>query len=348
MTLRVGIVGCGFVAGLHSRGLRELIRTGAVDANVVGTADSDLARAEAFASAHGARLATIDPSEVLAAVDVAWICTPTNTHRLLVEQAAAAGVAVYCEKPLAPNLADAEAMARAVRDAQLPSQVGLVLRSSPVLQAIPPLLVGGRVGRPMTAVLRDDQFFPIQGQYASTWRSQVDVAGGGTLLEHSIHDLDVLAWLLGRVTAVSARTANFAGHAGIEDTAVVTLEHASGAISTLISVWHGVLSRPSTRRLEVFCERALIWLDAEHRGPLHVESEPASEAPDIEDPGIGLDGLGPWRDAVSLYARAARDFLDAVATGRPPFPGFDVALDSHRVADAAYRSSASGGIPVAV
>src|SRR3712207_8553561 len=55
------------------------------------------------------------------------------------------------------------------------------------------------------SVFRDDQFFPNQGHYASTWRADVEVAGGGTLLEHSIHDLDVLRWLLGDAERVRDR-----------------------------------------------------------------------------------------------------------------------------------------------
>ena len=67
--------------------------------------------------------------------------------------------------------------------------------------------------------VRDDQYFPIQGMYGSTWRSDVAKAGGGTLIEHSIHDVDVLRWLLGDPESVSARTTFRFGYPGIEDTA---------------------------------------------------------------------------------------------------------------------------------
>ena len=57
----------------------------------------------------------------------------------------------------------------------------------------PSIVASGRHGRPLATTLRDDQYFPIQGQYGSTWRKDVAAAGGGTLIEHSIHDVDVLA-----------------------------------------------------------------------------------------------------------------------------------------------------------
>src|SRR4051812_46664277 len=154
-------------------------------------------------------LATTDPVEVLSAVDAVWICTPTSSHRALVEAAAAAGVAIFCEKPLATTLADAEAMTAAA--SAVPAQVGLVLRTSPAYRALADLVHGGEIGAPMAVVFRDDQYLPNQGQYASEWRADVTVAGGGTLIEHSIHDLDVLRWLLGDATSVVARTANHAG-----------------------------------------------------------------------------------------------------------------------------------------
>ena len=139
--------------------------------------------------------------------------------------------------------------------------------------------------------MRDDQYFPIGGMYGSDWRADVSIAGGGTLLEHSIHDLDLLAWMLGPVVSVVARTQNHAGHPGIEDVAAVTLEHSSGAISTLLSVWHGIKTRPSTRRLEVFFERGHAVLENEQVGPVMVE-----QAEDDRDRAAGGGRRGSWTD----------------------------------------------------
>jgi predicted dehydrogenase len=357
VTLRVGIIGCGWIGGTHSRAIKGVIEGGFADARVVATCDPHLERAEAFAKAHNASLATTDLGEVLVASDVVWVCTPTGAHRAIVEAAAAADVAIYCEKPLAPTLAEVEAMAAAVNTAGVANQVGLVLRVEGPMVALHRLLDDGRgqLGRPMTAILRDDQFFPIQGQYTSAgggvWRADVAQAGGGALLEHSIHDLDVLAWLLGPITEVTCRTANFAGHPGIEDVATVTLVHADGLTSTLVSVWHDVLSRPSTRLLEVFCQKALLWIDHEDAGPVHVESiDGVYDLPaDTVDGWVNdLPVPDAWRQGLAPYAIADRAFLAAIADGRPGWPDFGAALDAHRVADAAYRSAAAGGRPTPV
>jgi predicted dehydrogenase len=201
----------------------------------------------------------------------------------------------------------------------------------------------------MAAVLRDDQYFPVGGMYGSEWRSDVAVAGGGTLLEHSIHDVDLLTWMFGPVVSVVARTENHAGHAGVEDVAAVTFEHSNGALSSLTSVWHGIGTRPSTRRLEVFFERAHIVLEDEQVGPVKIELDDSTcelglpaEALEVMDRLAVPDELKPH---LLAYSSADLSFVRSVENRRPASPGIDIALEAHRIVDAAYRSAALGGAP---
>ena len=267
------------------------------------------------------------------------------------DEALAAGRAVFCEKPLAPDLVAATALVDAVAASGVPSQSGLVLRSAPVFRALRDLVEGGTLGAPMAAVFRDDQYFPIQGTYASRWRADVAQAGGGCLIEHSIHDVDILRFCFGEVDEVTARTSNHAGHEGIEDMASVSLSFASGLEAHLTSVWHDILSRGSTRRVEVFCREGMVWLDDEFRGPLHVQTSAGSEVRACPSP-EWVDALPLADDEVGLavraYVEADRAFVDAVTGGWAPQPGLDVALSAHRLVDAAYRSAADGGAPVSL
>jgi len=201
------------IAWAHAIGLQAMIRAGVLDAAVVAVHDLDDERAAGFAAVNGAAVVP-GVAEVLESCDAVWVCTPTSAHRAVVEAAAARGLPVFCEKPLAPDLAGAEALAATVAGAGVPAQVGLVLRSAPVFRALRDVLASGELGAPMTAIFRDDQYFPVQGLYGSTWRGDVEVAGGGCLIEHSIHDLDILRFCLGEVTEVTGRTANFSGHEG--------------------------------------------------------------------------------------------------------------------------------------
>jgi predicted dehydrogenase len=174
-------------------------------------------------------------------------------------------------------------------------------------------------------------------------------AGGCCLLEHSIHDVDILRFCFGEVVGVSGRTANFSGHEGIEDRATVSLTYASGLEAHLTSIWHNILSRGSSRRLELFCEEGMVWLDDEFSGPLHVQTSGGVDVRPCPPP-AWVDDLPLERDEVGLavrtYTEADRGFVDAVRAGRAPEPSLDEALAAHRLVDAAYRSAAAGGAPV--
>jgi predicted dehydrogenase len=350
--LRIGIVGTGLIAWAHGLGLQAMIDSGVIDASIAVVHDRRHTRAERFAATNGAVVAE-STEAVVERCDAVWVCTPTSAHRAVVEAAVAAGRAVFCEKPLATDLAGAQALTEAVATAGVPAQSGLVLRSAPVFRALRELIDSGGLGRPMAAVFRDDQYFPIQGTYGAgtKWRADVEQAGGGCLIEHSIHDLDILRFCFGEVAQVAGRTSNFSGHPGIEDVAAVSMQFDSGLTAHLSSVWHNILSRGSTRRIEVFCQDGMVWLDNEFRGPLHVQTSETTEARPCPSP--------PWVDAlpfgndqiglgVSPYVEADRAFVDAVVAGRTPEPDLHEALVAHRLVDAAYRSAGQGGVPVAL
>ena len=328
---------------MHRDGARQ--RT--VDASIVAVLDLDPERSARFAAQHDA--ITVDDADALVdAVDMVWVCTWTAAHREVVLAAARRGRAVFCEKPLAPTLAECQELAEVL--AAVPHQVGLVLRHAPVFEVLASELASGRCGRPQATILRDDQFFPTQGMYASEWRKDVARAGGGTLLEHSIHDVDILRRLLGDPVQVSAHLASRFGNPGIDDIADVRFVYADDSTASLISVWHQVLSRPSTRRLEVLCEDAVLWLDDDQLGPLRLQTDDGIAVLECQVPDwVGRLGL-PEEISTPLaqYLVPARAFLDDVAAGRTPMPDAATALAAHRLVDAAYRSAAADGLPVLV
>jgi predicted dehydrogenase len=195
----------------------------------------------------------------------------------------------------------------------------------------------------MSIVFRDDQYIPIQGMYSSTWRGDVTKAGAGTLLEHSIHDLDLLEHVLGPVTSVSAQTTDFHGIDGIEDGAAVLLRFGSGALGTLTSVWHDVLERPSLRRVELLSERCHITVKGDWYGP--VEWQLTGAAVERRE-GHALEAEAACRGAVLGNPDGA--FIQSIVEDRPAWPSFADAVRAHVLTDAVYRSAAGGGAPVEV
>jgi predicted dehydrogenase len=336
----IGLVGTGLMGNHHQWVLQRLAAAGLIDAELTCVFDEDPVRAAESGLPVTDSLATL-----VAAVDVVWVTTWTAGHLAPCTAAAAAGKPVFVEKPLAPTLAECEQLAEVLRT--VPHQVGLVLRHAPAYRWIADAVASGRFGRPMGAFFRDDQKFPLGEPYNSTWRADVSRAGGGTLIEHSVHDVDVLAWVLGAPTAVSAQMSNFAGVPGIEDMAQVRMEFPGGASAGLLSVWHRVANRTTARRLEVFCEDGVLWMDGEV-GPVHVETNAGVESVEVPMPAtldpLGLDEVPEtWRVAAAGLALQAKAFLDGLDAGRPGWPSVDDALIAHRAVDAAYRSAESGG-----
>lgn len=328
--LRIGFIGCGLIARSHARGLAKSSR-----ASIGPVTDVDQQRAAGFATETGGHVVA-DAADVVANSDAVYVCTWTSAHLPMVELVVGEGRPVFCEKPLSTDLASAQRLHDLINDAGVVNQVGLVLRHSPAFRWLQQQTAGREL---MNVVFRDDQYIPVQGMYGSTWRSDPSLAGAGTLLEHSIHDLDLLEWIMGPITSVNAHIGHAHGIEGIEDSATVMLVNNAGAQAVLTSVWHDVLSRPSQRRVEVFCRDQFAALVGDWNGPVVTETSDESstmEGNDLVRAANKIDGRSVGPDAA---------FVDAVLDGTPAYPDTSVALRAHVLADAAYRSAADGGMP---
>ncbi len=278
------------------------------------------------------------------------IVTPTTTHRDLVRAALAANKPFLCEKPLAARFDVVREMCDTVAAHDLTAQVGFHSRFHPLVNELVRVTRGGELGAPMGYTLRDDQYWPtgdvVPGH--SSWRSDRAQSGGGALLEHSIHSADILCWLFGPATRVYGRARNVFGY-DVEDTAVCTIEHASGVVGTLTSIFNGVRGREE-RRLEVFYERGAVEVTTDFLVGAREDSF-LVQRPDQEPQRLDVEAL---RDAhfaahgitrrdflVYLYP-AARAFVGAVRDEEAASPGFADAFTAHALVDAAYRSFASG------
>lgn len=338
MTIRVGFLGAGFIATFHSK----MLRASGVDHERAGVFDPDPARADDFVARAGGFVAGSE-DDVIASSDVVYVCTWTVDHPRQVRKAAEAGKAVFVEKPLGVDMAACLDVVDALESSGVTHQVGLILRYSPAFGLVESLLEEhDRNGRVMSVVFRDDQFIPTQGHYASTWRADPAKAGRGVLLEHSIHDVDLLDRLVGPIEQVSGRSRSFHAIDGIEDLVVATFDLAGGGIASLTTVWHDLVERPSLRYLEIHCERLHVEVEGDWFGPVRWQRE--GESVELRDD--------------ELVAECARrgietpnpdgELLRAVIDGRPSMPTAGTALRAHRIADAVYASADAGGTPVSV
>lgn len=332
--LRLGFLGAGFVAAEHVALLESVPA-----ATITAVFDPDRGRSQEFAATTGAGMCG-SADEVLGACDAVFVCSWTSEHHEAVLQAIDAKRAVFCEKPLATSAAGARVLATAAAGAAIVNQVGLVLRYSPAFHWLATLLADPRSGDVLSLSFRSDQYVPVQGAYASTWRADVARAGAGVLLEHSVHDMDIIDQLVGPVRSVTCKTQNGHGFPGIEDVASVLLGFDHGAHGTLTTVWHDILERPECRRVEIICERLWCCLDGNyHSGP--VSWQWAGE--EVRR----LDGRA-LREAARAAGQATDNedeaFVRAVLAGGPATPDFRAAVRAHDLLDAAYASATAGGL----
>lgn len=228
---RVGIIGCGAISRNHIEAFN------AVDgAEVTIVCDVDPDRAAATAAQHGVPRHTDSVADLLASgVDVVSVCTPHPTHEEIVLAAAAAGVHVVCEKPIAIELASAERMVAACRAADVRLGVLFQRRFWEAAQQMKGSFVEGKLGTPVlgqcSVLLHRDTSYYSATPWRGTWASD----GGGVLMTQAIHYIDLLQWILGEPVEVFGRTAAFkhGDHIEVEDSAVATVRFASGALATI-------------------------------------------------------------------------------------------------------------------
>ena len=335
----VGFIGTGHIATFHSK----MLKISGVPMVRGGCFDIDAERAATFAQASGSTvMASAD--EVIASSDMVYICTWTSEHQSLVEKCIAAKKPFFCEKPLSTGLREASEMHVAATASGLTHQCGLILRRSPAYLWARELISDPAAGAPMAVVFRDDQFIPVQGHYKSTWRGDVAKAGAGTLLEHSIHDVDMLRFLIGDVESVSARATYRHGIEGIEDVVAASIGFANGAVGTLTTIWHDNLSRPSLRNVEVFCEhRTVVIAGDDWFGPVTWSNTDGTTG--------SLEGTELLEKTAPLAIGDANPdgaFVKASVDATPGFPDFSIAMEAHRIVEAMYRSARDNGNAVRV
>jgi myo-inositol 2-dehydrogenase/D-chiro-inositol 1-dehydrogenase len=328
-------------------------------ARLVAVADPDPAGMERVARIAGTvERRYADGHELIADpdVDAVVVVAPTRFHRDLIGAVSEAGKPLFTEKPLAPDYATVLEIVDAVAQAGIPAQVGFQSRFHPIIGFLHAAVTERRYGAPMGYMIRDDQFWPtgavVDGH--TSWRSQASEAGGGALLEHSIHSCDIACWLFGPVRRVYASTRRIFGY-DVEDTAALTIEHESGAVGTLLTIFNGVQDREE-RRIELFFETGAIeattdFLVGAPEDSLLVkgQSGPAEriDCKELLRASFAREGLDPDREFHVYQYLAHRAFAQALADGVAPSPGIADALEAHRLVEAAYRSAGSGS-PCAV
>ena len=250
-------------AHLHAEGYVGHLRA-VPDAELIGTADNDLERGQRYARQFGVRLFPSYADLLREQPDGVVICCENARHRELVDLALAAGVKyILCEKPLATTLDDAQAILKAVDSAGAQLMIAFPVRFSPAICDVKAMIESGKLGRIYGCNATNQGENP---SYHRAWFTDKRLAGGGAMMDHIVHTVDVLRWLFkSEVTEVYAESGNLFPRPGTDvDTAgTVMLQFANGAFVGLDCSW----SRPNyyptwgNLKIDFVGERGLIAVD---------------------------------------------------------------------------------------
>jgi predicted dehydrogenase len=184
---------------------------------------------------------TLDDLLARADVDAVLIATPATTHAPIAEQAAKAGKAVICEKPLAPSLADADRIITACNSAGVPMSTCHPLRYLKDALYARDLISGGAIGKVIEIRLtslgeKKESYWQggYSGRTPSDWRRSKAASGGGLVITNAVHNIDLARFITGMdVTRASAEAGTFCTDVEVEDIAVAALRYDNGAIGVV-------------------------------------------------------------------------------------------------------------------
>ncbi len=318
--MRFGIIGAGRIEKIHGGNIAARR-----DCQVAFVADADPAAAETFAAATGGKTASID--EILGSnqVDAVAICSPTDTHADLIERAARAKKAIFCEKPIDLDVKRIRACLEVVKETGATLMIGFNRRFDQNFASLQKRVAEGVIGALEIVSITSRDPFPPPVFYIAR--------SGGLFRDMMIHDFDMARFILGEepiaVSAMgSALVDKVIGEAGDIDTAVVIMETRSGKVAQISN------SRRATygydQRVEAHGANGMI-----HAANVRETTVEVAGAHGFASDKVLSFFLERYEAA---YRNELDAFVNAVRTGATPRPDGEDGLKANLLADAAYQS----------
>jgi UDP-N-acetylglucosamine 3-dehydrogenase len=317
--LRIALIGAGTMGRWYAQCFSEY------DAcELVAVCDVELARAEAVARAWGPARAYADFRDMLAGqeLDAVAVATPDRLHREPVTACLEAGKHVLCEKPLATTVADGERMIEACQRAGVLLSTAFVCRYLPPVRRAWEICRAGELG----------EIYAVQatnhGTMPGGWFTDRSLAGGGAVVDHTVHVADLLRWFLGaEPVSVYAEIGRLFYHdLAVEDCGSLTLEFDNGAFATIDPSWSRPPGYPfwGDVTMTIVGSEATVSVDAFGQ----VFTTHHRESP------------SRWRNwGSSCDDLLIEDFVRSVGRGEPPAISGTDGLRATEVFLAAYRSA---------
>ncbi len=312
--LRTAIIGCGSIHHTHAKALRMMD-----NAEIVVVADIREDRAKASAEENGCEYVT-DYKELIARqdIDVVHICTPHYLHAPMAIDMLKSGKNVFCEKPMSITVEDAKAMIEAEKSSGKKLGICFQNRYNNTSRRMKELISSGEAGKILGARAQVTWHRTPEYYTESGWRGSWKTEGGGTLINQSIHTLDLLQWVCGPAVSIKGKTDRFllGNTIEVEDTAMANLMFANGANG----LFYATNCNAIDDRVEVtvYCEKATLSL----RGEELTVSWKDGKTEQVSNKAVLVGEKSYWG---SGHLVAIRDFYRCVQEGEsfpiPPTEG---------------------------
>ena len=294
---------------------------------LAGIYDDDPARGGRFADQYSSPYFAQAESLLAEGLDGAIICSENATHAPLVLQAAGRVQAILCEKPIATTASDGQSMIDRCRETGTKLQIAFPMRYAPPVIDLKEKLDAGLLGEIYSVKCTN------HGSMPGRWFVDPELAGGGAVLDHSVHVIDLLRWLWNtEVEEVYAEVGHELLHPGlgIDDVGLLSFRLTNGVFGTLDTSWSRPPSYPTWGdvKLDVLGEQGLICVDAFEQN-VQVSSDKAGKTSWVHWGSNSDKGL-------------MADFVDMIRAGREPFISGEDGQRALEVALAAYESARRG------
>ncbi|HSE17505.1 MAG TPA: Gfo/Idh/MocA family oxidoreductase [Pyrinomonadaceae bacterium] len=311
--IRIGIMGAGYIAGVHASVLARDDRV-----QLAAVYDVDAQSAERLATTHNAT-AVATTLELLERSDAVYITTPNTQHVSLALASIESGKHVFCEKPLATNVADAERVFKEASEARGVFQIGHNRRFAPVYATLKKMLA--ETHPPHSAHVKMNRGELLKPE----WTGDPAVTGG-FLYETPIHIFDMMRFLFGEVESLHAAGSTHE-YKEIDDFSVL-LRFANGMHATVATAADASWMFPF-ERVEVFSHHATL---------VTREMESLTWTTGLEGNFTEQTMQQLPREEKWGYAQEDRAFIDAIVNGSEPLVTAFDGLMSVKLVDAVYES----------
>ncbi|MDC0278697.1 Gfo/Idh/MocA family oxidoreductase [bacterium] len=343
MSLGIGIVGCGMIANFHARAIADAKGT-----RLVGCFNRSQEKAESFAAEHGGKVfSTLEEMIADPEISALSICTPSGAHLDPAVAGAKAGKHILIEKPLEITTERCDAIISACAEAKVQLAVTFQSRFHESSQLMKLAIDQGRFGK-VTMGDAYVKWYRSQEYYDSgAWRGTWALDGGGALMNQAIHTVDLLLWLMGPVSEISAMTGTMTHERiEVEDVAVATLKFSSGALGVIeatTTAYPGAL-----KRIELSGSHGTAILEEEDLKAWQFAEE-TDEDKEIRERMEGRTKTGggaadPSAISHDGHTMVFEDFSEAISSGRSPVVDGVEGRRSVEVIQAIYQSAKSGQI----